>query len=152
MNTVQNKVIYAIIGETEYLDFYNKDILEKDGTVLISIRDPDKLPHPESKIQGFSDVLQINFWDIESTMGDTEVISQEQGNIIRDFILKNKDKQFLIHCAAGVSRSAGVGMAVECLVNHNGDKYQYSLNGSDIVAHTRYSPNYTVYDTILKEV
>ena len=80
------------------------------------------------------------------------IITNEQGLIIREFIEKHKDKRFMIHCAAGVSRSAGVGCAVECIVNFEGSAYYYQTGSSDIKAHSRYSPNYTVFRAIVDSV
>ena len=133
----------------EYLLLYNEDVLDKYNTVLISIHDPNREIHPPSKVEGWVDVLQIQFWDVESTIGNYEPLSEEQGGIIKRFIEKHKDKRFMIHCAAGVSRSAGVGCAVECIVNFDGDDYGYKTGCSDIKGHKRYSPNPTVYQRIV---
>lgn len=47
-------------------------------------------------------------------------------NIIVDFIVKNLDKQFVINCAAGISRSAAVGMAILCIKHFNGNVYNFN--------------------------
>jgi predicted protein tyrosine phosphatase len=147
---LKNDLFEGIVGWEEYLIMYNADVLNKSNTVLISIHDPDKAVHPDSKVEGFHDVLQIKFWDIETPIGNYDIIEPEQGKELRDFIEKHKDKRFLIHCAAGMSRSAGVGCAVECIVNFDGDDYGYKTGHSDIKAHDRYSPNPTVYNMIIK--
>jgi len=54
-------------------------------------------------------------------------ISWEQGKELKEFILKNSNKSFLIHCTAGISRSAGVALAIECLIEYEGVKRYHSL-------------------------
>jgi len=141
-NSIESNRINGIIGVDEYLGLYNADELEKENTVLISMFDPSHNIHPDSKIQGFDDVLQMNFWDIDSDFGAYKTLTDEQGKEIRDFILKNKEKQFLIHCAAGVSRSAAVGCAVGTLL----DNIKWEEN--EIQIHWRYDPNFAVYNKI----
>lgn len=149
---LKNNLFEGIVSKEEYLIMYNEDVLDKFNTVLISIHDPNRAIHSPEKVQGWSDVLQIQFWDIEEDIGDYKIITNEQGLIIREFIEKHKDKRFMIHCAAGVSRSAGVGCAVECIVNFEGSAYYYQTGSSDIKAHSRYSPNYTVFRAIVDSV
>ena len=153
IQTVRTDKILGIISNPEYLEVYNKDLIpDKANVTLIAIHDTDKNPHPDFKVEGFHDVLQMNFWDTERDSDPKHPpITKEQGKEIKDFILKNKDTKFLIHCAAGMSRSAGVGMALECLLNCNGSPYEFSLSPSDVSAHPRYSPNLTVYDAIVKD-
>jgi predicted protein tyrosine phosphatase len=153
---VQNDLFEGIMGQHEFKE-YHKLLSTEDRKklVLISITEPEasapymSVDDPTSTI-GFHDVLEIKFWDVEYKIGKYEPLTWEQGKIIRDFIVKNKDKKFLIHCRAGVSRSAGVGCAVECLVNHDGDVYNYYLSKSDIKNMPRYDPNLTVFDRIVK--
>lgn len=151
INTVRTKLFAGIIGWDEYLAVYNKGHLEnKEDMVLIAIHNPPDAEHPDSKIQGFHDVIQMKFWDTEEGWHDSyPPISEEQGKEIREFIEKHKDKQFLIHCSAGMSRSAGVGRAVECIVNYDGNIYNYKIGDSDIMKNPRYTPNKTVFDRIL---
>lgn len=148
-NSIETPLIMGIISELEYLDYFNNDQIDKNGTVLIAIKDPGQYKHPEFKVQGFDDVLQVQFWDIEKDCDEYKCISPDTGKIIRDFIIKNKNKRFLIHCAAGISRSAGVGLAVECLIQNNGNKYEKAISGSKITEHARYHPNLKVYDIII---
>jgi len=148
---LKNDLFEGVIGKMDYLNLYNADVLDKSNTALISIHDPDRMVHPDIKLEGFADVLQIQFWDIEEAFGNYKPITKEQGKIIRDFIEANKDLRFLVHCAAGQSRSAGVGMAIECIVNFDGNIYNYQTGDSDIKKHPRYSPNYVVFDKIMGE-
>jgi len=117
---------------------------------LISINKPDRSFLDKNLTKQFKTVLELKFWDIEEDFGHYKTITKEQGKEIKDFIIKNKDFPFLIHCAAGISRSAGVGCAIECLLNYNGDNYSYQTGHSDVKEHWRYSPNQTVFDSIIK--
>jgi predicted protein tyrosine phosphatase len=149
-NYLKNELFEGIIGKMDYLTLYDAETLDKFNTVLISIHDPSSMLHPDTKLQGFADVLQIQFWDIEEALGNYNPITAEQGKEIYNFIEKNKDCKFLVHCAAGQSRSAGVACAVECIVNFYGNVYEYQTGYSAVKSHPRYSPNYTVFDTIVK--
>ena len=148
---LNNDLFHAVYSEIDYLKDYNNDTIpNKEEIVLISIKNPGKLPHPKEKIEGFADILQVQFWDIEETFGKYEAISKEIGKDIKRFIEKNREKRFLVHCAAGQSRSAGVACAVECIVNFDGNDYYYKTGSSDVKAHKRYSVNWAVYDSIIK--
>jgi len=150
-NYLKNDLFEGIIGKMDYLTLYNADAIDKFDTALISIHDPGSMVHPDIKLEGFADILQIQFWDIEEAFGNYKPITKEQGKEIRDFIETNKDKKFLVHCAAGQSRSAGTACAVECIVNFNGNVYEYQTGASDVKSHPRYSPNLVVFDAIMKD-
>lgn len=156
---IQNELFEGIMGVNEYIE-YQKDLsLEyRKNMVLISITEPESSTlYPDTTlstlspiyVSGYHDVLEMKFWDVEEPIGNYHPLSDEQGKELRDFILKNKDKRFLIHCKAGQSRSAGVGLAVECLVNFNGSRYDYRTGKTDIYNFKRYSPNLTVFDKII---
>ena len=145
--TAQTNHVDAIIGIDEFRD--HTRTFDKDNLVLIAILDPDTESHELDLIDGYKDVIQAKFWDVEEGIGKYTPITDEQGKELREFILKNKDSKFLIHCHAGVSRSAGVAMAVDCLLSHNGDKHDYSMFPCPITNHYRYSPNYVVYDAVV---
>lgn len=65
--------------------------------------------------ENHENVLNLEFDDIDKEVeryGTTDVLygmSKEQAKETYDFIMKNKDKSFTICCAAGMSRSQGVG-------------------------------------------
>lgn len=154
-NFVQTDLIWGIISRLEIEKFltlpkYKHFIPE--GLVLISITDPDSTSLSETLINNelsiFKDILEIKFWDLEEPIGRFVTINNSQGNQIRDFILNNRDNRFVVHCAAGVSRSAGVGLAIECLIKYNGDRYKFSQYPSKIKNHWRYSPNLVVLDKV----
>lgn len=159
LNTVVTETILGVISESEYLELYERNEIDKRNVVLISIKDPDNVPHALEKVSGFQDVLQISFWDLETPVGTNyKIITDEQGKEIQEFIVnclkKNPKSEFLVHCHAGISRSAGVAKAIECIKYFGvGEeaKYNYKTSfSSDIDAHFRYSPNLVVFDKIVK--
>lgn len=126
--------------------------------MLISISEP-VMDHYEDEqltdeqVKGFKDSLRVKFWDIEEDSNEYKVIPDDIAKQIQDFIIKNTDNKFIVHCRAGQSRSAGVGKAIECINHFDVDKkydYQTSFN-SEISKHSRYSPNLTVFDKIVKK-
>lgn len=141
--SVQSNLFEAIFSRLEL----KKHLNELDCNVVhISLYDPDQQPEITNK---FIDSLYIPVWDLEEDMCQYKTITESQAKEIRDFILKHKEKKFLINCEAGISRSAGVGLAVECLVKHNGDKYEFATSFSEVKNHVRYSPNLTFFDKIV---
>jgi predicted protein tyrosine phosphatase len=86
------------------------------------------------------DVLRLKFNDVEN---GSSAISSDQAYQIKDFVLKNLDKGIhscIIHCSAGISRSAGVGAAIS-----------KAINGEDELFFEHYMPNLTCYKKV-KEV
>lgn len=88
-------------------------------TVVISITDPGDIAPLRT---GWGSILRLQFHDAveedelrgleELTMFDDAHVSQ-----IVEFIEKNRDRQsFMVHCAAGISRSVAVGMFIrDCI-------------------------------------
>ena len=153
--TATSKHVFAVIGREEiqsepfedaiefnYVEDFPKDL------VFISISDPKK---PFIKTDGyFYDELKLKFWDVEEQIGNYCPIHHLQAKEIKDFILKHKDRKFLINCEAGISRSAGVGCAVEVLTRdiHCEPEPQHVI--SKIRQHWRYDVNETVYKAIIE--
>lgn len=124
--------------------------IDKD-TVLISITDPNR-EYLKSNIQEkFKEVLNIQFWDIEENNGKQQVISLDNAKIIKNFIIKNKNNNFMIHCEVGISRSSSVGLFILFVCEYNCDSTNFDLNNNEIINHRRYSPNYFVYHTIFNQ-
>jgi len=146
---LKNSLFEGIIGRQEFIILVEADVIDKNNTVLIAIHDPDTESHSSEYLVGFQDVLEIKFWDVEETIGSYNPINMLQGKLIREFIMKNKHSKFLVHCYAGMSRSAGVACAVECLLNYGGDIYNYSASTSEVKNFDRYHPNYKVFDAIM---
>jgi predicted protein tyrosine phosphatase len=150
---IQNDLFEGIMSKDEFLEYQAELSLEdRANIVLISISEPDNSEYVSDNkdtVVGFRDVLEMKFWDVEEGIGSYKPLTDKQGVKIRNFIKKNKDKKFLIHCKAGQSRSAGIGLAVECIVKFNGSRYDYKTGKTDIYDYDRYSPNLTVFDKII---
>jgi len=153
---ISNNLVKAIISKEEMkFAALHENYIQKE-TVLISIQDPNDKDDLSLYHEKFKDVLSIRFFDVEEDLhvkaGGFPVIpiNDEEAKTIAEFIVKNKKEQFIIHCAAGVSRSAGTGVALECILKYNGDKYVNAQFPSDIKNHWRYSPNFVVSDKILE--
>ena len=146
---LKNDLFEGIVGKQEFILLSEADVIDRHNTVLIAIHDPDADNHNPEHLTGFKDVLEIKFWDIEEQIGNYKPLSDEQGKLLFDFITKHKNSKFLVHCHAGMSRSAGVACAIECIVYENGNKYYYSTSHSDVKSFSRYHPNYTVFDKII---
>lgn len=94
-----------------YSKYHAAEIEPTPGTVVISIGSPGE--SYELK-RGWEDVLRIEFDDVVKIplgMAGHNIIAfcDTHAEIIHEFIEKHKDKDFLIHCSAGVSRSVAVG-------------------------------------------
>lgn len=149
--TCSNNLIKGIVSRREIENFSIdnfKQLNKNENTVLISITDPKSKKLSKFILDQFEEKISIQFWDIEEDFAQYKIISQKQGREIFDFINKNRDKNFLIHCEAGISRSAGVGLAVVCGIDCNWDKYLFKTSPNIISSHPRYCPNLTVFDTI----
>jgi protein-tyrosine phosphatase len=114
----------------------------KERIAVISISDTDK-ENPEFSDDSKNRIFQrlrLHFDDVE--IGGKNCITDEQANEISQFIfdVRNKADKIVVHCEAGVSRSAGVAAAIM--------KY---LNGDDwgIFDNPRYCPNNTCYRKVL---
>jgi predicted protein tyrosine phosphatase len=91
-------------------------------TVLISINEPQSREGPARLMEdGWDDILRMAFWDITKRIADMrqegqwlEPMNEDQAKEIADFIRKHWDKNIIVHCHAGISRSAAV---VRILVN-----------------------------------
>lgn len=146
MNTVETNNIFCIIGRKEAEEAILKTD-KFDNVVFISIVDP-KTKEIED-FNKFDDVIKLKFWDVEEEIGRYCPIHNIQAKQIKDFIIKNKDKKFFINCEAGVSRSAGVGCAIEFLLR---DTYLFPKEEhvpSKVRQHQRYMPNEYVYKAII---
>lgn len=160
VDTISTSTIEAIISREEMQCAIHQGALDKENLVLISISEPiqegyDDEQLSDEEVQGFKDSLRVKFWDIEETIGSYCIISEEIALEIQNFILKNLENRFIVHCRAGVSRSAAVGRAIEQLkffgVGEE-SKYKYKTSfDSEISKHSRYYPNLTVFDAIVKD-
>lgn len=87
----------------------------KPHMALISITEPDSAEKPEFR-PGWEAVLRVQFWDVEKIEEDFfEPINEQQAVEIARFIELQHDKRedifLIVHCLAGISRSAAVALA-----------------------------------------
>lgn len=116
---------------------------DRPTSAMISITDihaPDNTLYPKTWLKA---VLRLKFDDVTKDSEWGLAITDEQAAMIRDFIeqVGNDVQRIIVHCEAGVSRSAGVGAAV-----------MYVLNGDDmpIFQNGKYFPNMTCYKKVLR--
>lgn len=113
-------------------------------TAIISITDTDKADviFEKNEINGIRAVLRVKFDDVERDYKNEHCITKEDAENIVKFVNKNKNKvdEFIVHCEAGVSRSAGVGAAIMKALN--GDDW-------DIFKNPLKCPNMKCYRTVL---
>jgi predicted protein tyrosine phosphatase len=156
LSTISTYRIICIVSKDEIKHVFPDS---KQESVLISITEPNSEFIDSEIISRWHDALQIQFWDVtdESTEElklqgkefTVEPLTHQQGKTIKDFILKHADKKFAVHCHAGISRSAGVAEAIICLLEYDGDVYNFRTSENPIKKHWRYYPNKTVFDRIL---
>lgn len=85
-------------------------------TIIISLTSPDE---PEIDFGSSPDllgILHLHFGDIDYP--DSSAMSSEDADAILDFIEEYSERyvQVVVHCYEGVSRSAGVAAALQCLL------------------------------------
>lgn len=99
--------------------------LNPETDIWISIGEPEL---PESVINNpvLNKIpsLHIQFWDVEiNTFGvfneKYPVASDEEIKTIFEFISKHKDKNILVNCAAGISRSGAIAAFCSDILGYN---------------------------------
>lgn len=123
---------------------YCKDCI--NPTYVISITtpgDPQANIHPEHS-GTIKAVLRLAFDDVEAD--EPRAITTDQAMQIKNFINNHWEEiaksDLLVHCGAGISRSAGAAAAI--LLAKTGSDDQIMENG-------RYTPNRTVYREVLNQ-
>jgi predicted protein tyrosine phosphatase len=109
-------------------------------TIIISITDPDKGLNAFAKNPNIMSVLRLQFDDTDpdTLWGHEILMSKTDAEKIKQFINAFKDKAecLIVHCEAGISRSAGVMAAIQ--------KYLIGTD-EDIFNRKKYSPNMHCY-------
>lgn len=99
----------------------------RENTVVISIRSPGA--EPAQLNEGWEEVLRLWFDDVVKVptgpivVKDLTLFSEEHAQQIHEFVESHLDKDFVIHCEAGVSRSVAVGL------------YLHDVYGADLLCH-----------------
>lgn len=129
--------------------------LNKDNLVVISITDPDrKNPQDQiAQIKGVSEdnILRLSFYDLDKQLTDKGkdllIFNKDMALEIKSFIighilaceLKGAILSIVVHCEAGISRSAGCAGAI--VKFFNGDCSEFFK--------TPFIPNRLVFKTLL---
>ncbi len=151
-SSTKTKHIELIIGQEEFISL---SLLTKKEDLndfnIISIFEPTETILPLELYESFNSHLILTFSDIRKKIEDTNLslnekeelskleIQNKDFEILKDYILNNKDKRFIINCQVGVSRSAAIGIILENLLNDN--QIDIDLEMNKILSHWRYSPN-----------
>jgi predicted protein tyrosine phosphatase len=109
--------------------------------VLISITDVEESPPDIPPC--YSDVLHLQFHDIDKNRTGYVCFSRKHARQILDFYTLRIDnvKTFVIHCTAGISRSAAIAAALHKIY------YEHDNN----LYWDKYFPNMLVYSTLIRE-
>lgn len=125
----------------------------KNKVAIISISNPgsDYAFSPFiSKDSGVTDILNLCFSDADSPssrdvygkeVSALDLMQKEDALRVREFVANHENETIIVHCDAGISRSAGVAAAI--LKAYNGDD-------SAIFDNPRYQPNMHCYMTTLR--
>lgn len=127
-------------------------IPHSNKSVIISISDPYEQYTSEpftSNSNGVCSILRLSFCDADETgrdvynreVGETDLISDNDAKNIAEFAARHADKDIIVHCDAGISRSAGVGAAIMKWAAGNDDR---------IFDSGRYMPNMRCYRKTLE--
>lgn len=132
--TASNSIIRGVFSREEIEAL----IMSPFNTVLISITDPGT-ETPFFKTQ-FEDKLELKFHDIEEESKGFQLFSVEEALEILDFAIEHKNSRFVIHCEAGISRSAAVAVCLENI-------FGLEVGEVSIAETIRFRPNLFMLDT-----
>ena len=121
-------------------------------TIIISISDPNGIYHSAPVVHertNIKAILRLCFSDADGPGCDvygkkvdiSGLMSDEDAEKVVRFVLRHSDSDLIIHCDAGISRSAGVGAAI-----------MKAINGDDspVFDSGRYRPNMWCYRKTLE--
>ena len=134
----------TVMSKNRFLIYFSQEHERRVG--VIRIWDPWETPvfneiHPNSNV---SALCTVQFADSDSI--ERNGITDEQGKILAEFIKMSVNSginEFIVHCYAGQSRSAGVAAAI--LKYYNNDDFKIFNN-------IRYTPNMLCYRTVLRNL
>lgn len=110
-----------IMGRREACDYCRE--AHDESCVIISISDPRMLYYEEpfaSLENEVIDILPLTFSDADKPGRDVygydagvdDLMSDDDARMVAEFVAKYRKKNIIIHCDAGISRSAGVAAAI----------------------------------------
>ena len=137
---MKNVKVFSRAALEEYIKYFGFS----EPTIVISISCPsDLVPrYLLYDINNMVDKIFVKFDDVECDFGSYVSMSDEDAKNIVDFVFKHKDvDNIVVHCDAGISRSAGVAAALSKIFNNDDFKY--------FSPYTMYEPNMCCYNGIL---
>jgi predicted protein tyrosine phosphatase len=122
---------------------YHKNI---DDCIMISIQDTSQNNVKFNRNPKINAILRLFFSDIEYEIESGIMMSKNDAKTLKDFIdlWKEKVGTIIIHCQAGISRSAGVAASIEKYLNGE------MMELEDIWNNHKYSPNGCCYKICCK--
>jgi len=109
-------------------------LLPSSKSILISIASPGR-DHP--KVPGGWRTLQLKFHDLDEVRikGDVIINEWHAVNILK-YLDTTQPEEIVINCEAGISRSAGVAVALEEILNGNNKAFKKYPNHNRRVTST----------------
>ena len=116
----------------------------KETCAIISIYTPYDEPNKFANNPYIKRIFRMSFFDITKDEGEIKAPCKKDFEGLKSFVdwAVSNFELLIVHCDAGISRSAGTAMAIE----------DYLCVKNTIRGNNRYCPNYTVYDNVLKEL
>lgn len=159
-NFVSTENIVCIISEEEHKIFIRNEFITKsDNLVAISVHEEDNVGIPDELLSNtYDNYLKVAFWDLPQAVYFDEEnnksyygLNDEIAKEIVLFIMDNINENFVINCAAGVSRSAAIGMAILAIKLFDGNLYEFqTCYKNPIMEHWRYKPNKYVFSKLIE--
>ena len=114
-----------------------------DESAVISISTPDEkynLNIYSSLYNRIKRILRLKFDDVDR---GSLAMTEEDAAAIAKFVNENTDKLIIVHCDAGISRSAGIAAAI---LKH------YNRDDTPIFDDPKYCPNMLCYRMVLEQL
>ena len=117
-------MIITVMSRKGAYEFSKTNPAEK--TVIISITGFEEEENEFVEQPNIIDILRLKFDDVGPN--DPHSFQPEYAEEIVEFVDRYKDEaeRILVHCGAGVSRSAGVGAAIAYVLNGDNDEFFHS--------------------------
>ena len=131
----------TIMSRSEVVIHSCKDNI--DECIIISISSRNQKKPNIFKNHLIKDILYLNFDDIEEQTENGVLMNYDDAVKIKEFVDKWKDgiSNIVVHCQAGISRSAGVAFALKRVLNNNLE---------NCFKIPKFAPNMLCYKTTLK--
>jgi len=148
--TVVGKTKILILSRNEIINYINT-YNDLSNIAFISINDTTG-PYSESPLKDinnisklilhFDDVIEDNQQSPTTGISHTHSFRSDQAKQIIQFIEDNKNKNYIIHCVAGISRSGAVGTFISNYLDNVDYDFFKKYN-------TRIAPNIFILSTLI---